>query len=194
MLRMRTELSDGTIRIRAYQPGIELAVFEAAQESVREVGPSMRTWREGATYATAARHVAESIRAWHAGTWYDFAVTRIGSAAFLGRVGLDHISDDGTANVGYWVRTGHTGQGVATAAVRLIAKFGFEDLGLLRLELLIAVANPASRRVAEKVGATFEGVLPAGPRGRGELENDSYLFSLTRPALRTAHRDDREPF
>jgi len=48
--------------------------------------------------------------------------------------------------------------------VRLIARFGFEDLGLLRLlELLIAADNLASRRVAEKVGATFEGVVPAGP-------------------------------
>jgi RimJ/RimL family protein N-acetyltransferase len=177
---MRTEFGDGTITIRAYEPGIELAVFEAARESVREIGPSMRTWHEGATYETAARHVAESIQAWRSGSWYDFAITRLGSAAFLGRVGLDQLSRYGTANVGYWVRTGWTGQGIATAAVRLIARFGFEDLGLLRLELHIAVDNVASRRVAEKVGATFEGVLTAGPRGQGELQDDSYCFSLTR--------------
>ncbi len=30
---MRTELSDGTITIRAYERGIERAVFEAAAES-----------------------------------------------------------------------------------------------------------------------------------------------------------------
>ena len=71
MPSMRTELSDGTITIRTYEPGIELAVFEAARESVGEVGPWMRTWREGATYAIAARHVAESIQASHTGTWYD---------------------------------------------------------------------------------------------------------------------------
>jgi RimJ/RimL family protein N-acetyltransferase len=180
MPSMRTELSDGTITIRAYEPGIELAVFEAARESVREVGPWMRTWREGATYAIAARHVAESIQAWHTGTWYDFAIARNDSAAFLGRVGLDRISATGTANVGYWVRTGQTGQGIATAAVRLIAHFGFEDLGLRRLELLVAADNLASRRVAEKVGATFEGILPAGPHGQGELEHTSYCFSLDR--------------
>jgi len=108
------------------------------------------------------------------------AITRIDSAAFLGRVGLDRISASGTANVGYWVRTGQTGQGVATAAVLLIARFGFEDLGLQRLELLVAADNLASRRVAEKVGATFEGVLPAGPHGQGELEHTSYCFSLDR--------------
>ena len=138
---MRTELSDGTITIRAYEPGIELAVFEAARESVREVGPWMRTWRDGATYAQATQHVAESLHAWH---------------------------------------TGQTGQGIATAAVRLIARFGFEDLGLQRLELLVAADNLASRRVAEKVGARFEGVLPAGPHGQGELEHTSYCFSLDR--------------
>jgi RimJ/RimL family protein N-acetyltransferase len=84
------------------------------------------------------------------------------------------------AHVGYWVRTGQTGQGIATAAVRLIARFGFEDLGLQRLELLVAVENLASRRVAEKAGARFEGILPAGPHGQGELEQTSYCFSLDR--------------
>ncbi len=70
MPRMRTELSDGTITIRAYEPGVELAVFEAARESAREIGPWMRTWREGATYAKAAQHVSESIQVWHTGTSY----------------------------------------------------------------------------------------------------------------------------
>lgn len=177
---MRTELSDGLIQIHAYQPGMESAVLEAAQESLREVGLWIPTWRDGATYETAARHVAESIKAWQASSWYDFAIARAGSAVFLGRVGLDRISASGTANVGYWVRTGQTGQGVATAAVRLVAQFGFEDLGLRRLELLIAIDNVASRRVAEKVGATLEALLPAGPRGESVLLSNSYCFALAR--------------
>ncbi|HEY3060769.1 MAG TPA: GNAT family protein [Chloroflexota bacterium] len=177
---MRTELSDGSITIRAFQPGIEWAVLEAARESLREIAPSMRTWRGGASYEVAAHHVAESIAAWRTGSWYDFAIWRIGSETFLGRVGLDRISASGTANIGYWVRTSQTAQGIATAAVRLVARFGFEELGLQRLELLIAVDNLASRRVAEKIGGTFEGVLPAGRHGDGELEHDSYCFSLTR--------------
>jgi ribosomal-protein-serine acetyltransferase len=178
---MRTELSDGAITIRAYEPGIALSVFEAAEESVREIGPWMRTWSNGASYEQATRHVAESIQAWQSGAWYDFAITRASSAVFLGRVGLDRITAERTANVGYWVRTGQTRQGIATAAVRLIAEFGFEELDLLRLELLIAVENLASRRVAEKVGATLEGILPAGPHREGQLQHDSYCYALTRP-------------
>ena len=53
-------------------------------------------------------------------------------------------------------------------------------MGLRRLELPVAVDNVASRRVAEKAGARFEGVLPAGPRDHGELELASYRFSLDR--------------
>jgi hypothetical protein len=75
---MRTELTDRTITIRAYAPGIELAVLEAARASLRDIGPSMSTRREGASDVKAARYVAESIQAWRAGTWYDFAIRRVG--------------------------------------------------------------------------------------------------------------------
>jgi RimJ/RimL family protein N-acetyltransferase len=178
---LRTELSNSVVTIRAYATGIEAELFAAARESVREIGPSMGTWRFGATYELAARHVAESIRAWQAGNWYDFTISRPHSRVVLGRVGLDDIRSGETANVGYWVRTSQTEQGIATAAVRLVAQFGFEDLALRRLELLIAVDNAASRRVAEKVGATYEGVWLAGVSERRELSMDSHCFVLTRP-------------
>ena len=176
---MRTELTDGTIAIEAYQPGIELAVLEAARESVREIGATMRTWRHGATFGKAARHVAESIRAWHTGEWFDFAIIRIGSPDFLGRVGLDQIHES-TANVGYWVRTSQTSQGIATEAVQLVARFAFEDLRLQRLELRIAADNLASRRVAEKVGARLVDVVDPTPDVDDALNGQRTLcFTLT---------------
>ena len=172
---MRTELSDGTLVIRAYTRGIEQAEYEAALESLTEIAPHMATWRGGATLSIAAKHVEQSIDACQRGAWYDFAIGRVGPSTFLCRVGLDRLRPDGTANVGYWVRTSQTRRGIATAAVRLIARFGFEDLGLRRLELLIATDNFASRRVAEKVGARLEGI-----RSGGDLEHDSYCFVLAR--------------
>ena len=86
--------------IRAYQPGIERTILAAAQESPREIGPIMRTWRNGASYEIAERDVAESIQAWRTGEWYYFAVTPVGSTEFLGRVGLDDIHGSESANVG----------------------------------------------------------------------------------------------
>ena len=43
---------------------------------------------------------------------------------------------------------------VATAAALLVARFGFDELGLQRIEIIAAVSNKASQRVAEKIGAT----------------------------------------
>lgn len=174
---MRTELNDGFIAIRAYEPGIEQAVLEAARESFAAISPYMRTWRDGATYAKAVRHVSESIQAWQAGSWYDFAIGRVDSQAFLGRVGLDRIDRErGRANIGYWVRTGCTRHGIATAAVRLVARFAFEDLDLEELEFVIGLENVASRRVAEKAGARLHSPVAAGAAIPEQRADDRYLF------------------
>ena len=81
------------------------------------------------------------------------------------------------ANLGYWVRTSATGRGVATKAAHLVARFGFAQLGLHRIEILAAVDNIASQRVAEKVGAVREGVLRKRLLINGE-SLDAVMFSL----------------
>lgn len=167
---MRTEVSDSVVTIRVYTPGIEQSVFEAAHESIREIEPLMRTWRQGASLAIATQHVAETIAAWRAGQWYDFVITRADSPDYLGRVGLDQLRPGLSANMGYWVRTSQTRQGLATAAVRLVVQLGFEDLGLQRLDLSTSADNLASQRVAEKAGATLE-----------HAGIDGYRYAFTRP-------------
>jgi RimJ/RimL family protein N-acetyltransferase len=58
----------------------------------------------------------------------------------------------------YWVRTSATRRGVATAAVRALTEFAFRETNLVRLEIVVALGNVASHRVAGKVGALREGV------------------------------------
>ena len=60
--------------------------------------------------------------------------------------------------VGYWVRSDRTGQGIATAAARVL-QVAFEELGLHRVILRVAVGNRASERVAGKLGFVREGLL-----------------------------------
>lgn len=60
--------------------------------------------------------------------------------------------------LGYAVSPWARGRGVATETLRLITRWAL-DQGLRRVTALISVDNPASSRVAEKVGYTFEGVL-----------------------------------
>ena len=81
------------------------------------------------------------------------------------------------ANLGYWVRTSRTGQGIATAAARLVAEFGFAELRFTRLEIVAAVRNIASQRVAEKVGATREGIERNRHVVHGRI-HDAVMYSL----------------
>jgi len=81
------------------------------------------------------------------------------------------------ANLGYWVRTSAAGRGVATRATRLASRFAFEQLGLNRIEIVAAVGNIPSQRVAEKACARREGVLRNRLLINGE-SLDAVLFSL----------------
>jgi RimJ/RimL family protein N-acetyltransferase len=64
-----------------------------------------------------------------------------------------------SGELGYVVAPAARGRGVATTALRLLTEWGFEERGLLRLELMISVENAASKVVAERAGYVKEGVL-----------------------------------
>jgi len=81
------------------------------------------------------------------------------------------------------VRSDATGQGIATAAVRLLAQFGFEELHLARIAIVVAVENVASQRVAVKAGALREGILRNGLMHHGK-PIDAVGFSLIESDVR----------
>lgn len=64
------------------------------------------------------------------------------------------------AHIGYWIDKNYAGRGYTTEAVKLMTAFGFDLLGLHRIEINIRPENAASIRVAEKAGYIFEGDRP----------------------------------
>ena len=83
----------------------------------------------------------------------------------------------GRAVVGYWLAPEARGRGVAARAVRLIARWAFEELGLARLELTCGPDNEASQRVALRCGFVREGVLRSHMPFKG-ARRDTVVFSL----------------
>ena len=79
--------------------------------------------------------------------------------------------------LGYWVRTSRLRQGIATRTTLLLARFGFEQVNLNRIEIVAALENRASQGVAKKVGATREGILRHRLLLHGHA-HDAVLFSL----------------
>ena len=133
--------------------------WEAVSESVSELSRWMAWCHEGYSREEARAWLEGCAGAWDRAEAFDFLVTDRATGALLGACALNHL-DHGNrrANLGYWVRTGACGRGVATEAAAIAVHFGLAELGLGRIEIVAAVANRASQRVAEKLGAAREGV------------------------------------
>jgi RimJ/RimL family protein N-acetyltransferase len=109
------------------------------------------------------------------GTREGFAVVEDGD--FLGLALAVSIDRDArTVELGYIVAGPARGRGVATEALRLLTEWAFAELGAVRIELRISVANPASRRVAERCGYELEGVMRSVYTKPG-LREDMELWS-----------------
>jgi RimJ/RimL family protein N-acetyltransferase len=175
---METELSDDRIRLRTFRAEDADALYEAARESIAELSIWLPWCHENYSIEETKEFIGSRELAAQGGEWYSFGIFERDSGKFLGGVGINFINRvHQMANLGYWVRTSATGRGIATAATRLAAKFGCEQLSLQRIEIVVAVENEASQRVAEKAGATREGVLRNRLLIRGE-KLDAVLFSL----------------
>lgn len=169
------------ISLRRFRLDDARDLAEAVQESYEEI----RLWMPWAhpryTMEDARTFIASAEGAWEKNA-YEMAIVRTDETGerLLGVCGLNAIRPGGRiANLGYWVRTGETRAGVATEAVRQLALFAFAKTGLVRLEIVIAVGNRPSARVAEKVGAVPEGIAHDRLHFHGR-DLDAWMFALLR--------------
>jgi ribosomal-protein-serine acetyltransferase len=167
--------------LRRFEPDDAQGLWEAARESVAEVGRWLSWCHAGYSLDDAAGWIRSSQALVLEGSEYRFAIVG-GDGRFLGVCGINQVNRANRfANLGYWVRTSATRQGAATAAVRQAAAFAFADTDLLRLEIVCAVGNDASQRVAARAGAVREGVLRSRLLIHGQ-PTDAVMYSLVRGA------------
>jgi ribosomal-protein-serine acetyltransferase len=167
------------VAIRPYRIDDATALLEAAMESVPEAYPFMPWCHPGLTLLEMHTWIEAQVAAREARTAYELVILSQ-DGRFLGGCGLNQIdAANRRANLGYWVRTSERGRGVATAAVRHLVRWGFENTDLVRLEVLVSVQNARSLRVAEKSGAWREGILRKRLMLHGNA-HDAVVFSFVR--------------
>ena len=175
---MRTSLSNQLFTIRRYDAVDVPLLFEAARESWAEVSVWLPWCHRDYSMEESLEWVLRSGKQWDDGREFHFGIFHSPSGAFVGGVGLNEFRPEHRlANLGYWVRSPWVGRGVATAAAHLAAQFGFEELLLGRIEILAALGNMRSQRVALKLGALREGVLRNRLVVHGQA-HDAVVFSL----------------
>ena len=110
----------------------------------------------------AANWVARYERGWAEGSRAGFAILG-GDGAIVGFAGIFGLDDPGAeGEIGYLVAAEARGQGIAGRSVALLTRWGFDELGLERIELRI---DTRQRRLGPGGGA---GGLP--PRRGPALE------------------------
>lgn len=167
------ELIGERVMLRTPDEADAVAVGAAVQRSLAELRPWM-------PWATATYGTDEAL-GWIRGDFGDahrFVMVDHERSEIVGSCGLNRVDElNSSANLGYWVRTDRAGAGFATDATRELARFGLDEAGYHRLEISMSTRNHASRRVAEKAGATFEGTARGALRLLGEF-HDAHRFSF----------------
>lgn len=169
----RAELTELTIHLEPL--GVE---HVAAVEAMLDDPDNLRFTRVPEPvppgFAQAWLEIYEEER--RTGTREAFAIVR-DEGAFLGLALAPKIDrETRTAELGYVVAPEARGRGVATEALRRLTAWAFEELEMIRLELLISVDNAASKKVADRCGYVREGVLRSAYFKQGRRE-DTEIWS-----------------
>ena len=130
------------------------------------------TWSPHPDKTYTFEYLAYIQTRYKAGEFYDWSIVCKDSGKMIGTCGFtrfDYKND--LAEIGYVINPRYQGQGVATEVVSRIITFGFENLMLNRIEARFIEGNNASRRVMEKNGMNFEGILRGSALIKGDYKN-----------------------
>jgi ribosomal-protein-alanine N-acetyltransferase len=150
------------------------------------------TWpRDDLTRAAFRRRLSAYAHDLERGLAYPFLVFRERDGVMVGGITLSNVRR-GVAQMGtlgYWVGEPFTRQGHTLASVKAVCRFGFQRLGLHRLEAACLPTNEASKGVLIKAGFKQEGLARAYLRINGNWR-DHLLFGLISPAPASEQRHE----
>ena len=166
------------LSIRATRAGHGAETNAALEESRPQLRPWMPWARDTQSLEDSEHHCRAMQARWHAREELDFCFFRRTDGVFVGKGGL-HTIDWSVPKfeIGYWIRTSCTRQGLATEAALALVQLARGRLGARRLEIACDARNEPSRRVAIKSGFELEGIHRHNRRDTaGELA-DSCMYA-----------------
>lgn len=128
----------------------------------------------------------------HAASWIRMAGRQYPEVSFaiaaadevIGGIGLGLQTDVNyrSSEIGYWVGEPFWGRGIATAALCGLTDYAFAHYNLIRLFAYVFEWNPASMRVLEKAGYTYEGRLRKSATKDGQTV-DQLLYAKVQDSV-----------
>jgi ribosomal-protein-alanine N-acetyltransferase len=126
-----------------------------------------------------------AVQKYKSGGEPDWGIVYKGDHHFVGTCGfVGWDVDHARAEIGYVLSRKYWGRGLMPEALRAMIAFGFERMGLNRIEARCIAENAASARVMEKVGMTYEGTLRQRELIKGAYR-DMKLYAILRSEYRS---------
>ena len=176
------ELADGVVTLRPLRAADAADTYRlrSLPDVVATSVPPLAPER-----AAIERLCANAESAWLAGERADFAIRDPETGAFAGEIGLYYWEPNTQqAMVGYSLLPQWRGRGLATRAVRLVAAWAFERVGIVRAIAGTAPDNVGSQRVLERAGFVREGYQRSRLPGPDGTRIDDLLYALVAAELR----------
>jgi len=178
--KLRPQITTARLLLRPFALSDEAALFAAINASSEALLRWMIWFHDGYQISETRDFIQRGLDQWQRGEEFPLGIFDRQTGALLGGTGINTLDRlNRRANLGYWVRSDVARRGIATEAARALAPAVLEDLPLERLEIVAAVTNVASQRVAEKAGAVRESIA----RQRVWLRThaaDAVIYSITR--------------
>jgi ribosomal-protein-alanine N-acetyltransferase len=92
------------------------------------------------------------------GTWW--AICSTDNKIFYGAAGLNNLSKTHKkAEIGFWLLCEHLNKGIMTEAIPTVCDYGFDKLGLHRIEAFVETPNENSKKLLLKFNFQHEGTM-----------------------------------
>lgn len=150
-------LHTARLRLRAFHSGDAARVQELA--ALKEVAQGTLRLPHPYPAGAAEAWIADQQRDYEAVTSINFAIALQAEHILIGAIGLDFVPEHRHARLGYWLGKPFWNKGYATEAVKGVLAYGFTRPDLHRIYAGHFLNNPASGRVLQKAGMTYEGQL-----------------------------------
>lgn len=111
------------------------------------------------------------------GVWYE--------GEYVGSMGFHTIRKTHEwVEIGYWLSKDCTGKGIMTECVKAMVNYGFNDLGLHRIQIKCDADNVKSKAIPERLGFTLEGTTREDHKKEDGRFSDGLIYGLLRSEWR----------
>jgi RimJ/RimL family protein N-acetyltransferase len=160
LMEIPQELRGDRVILRTPRPGDGRIVYPSVRESLAQLKHWMPWAKDDYAEANAEEWCRKAAADFLARTQLQYLIFSIADDGHMGNIGAFKFDwEVRSCEIGYWLRTSHTGNGIMCEAIATLCDMLRGILDVRRIQLCTDARNQRSRRTAERSRFQLEGIL-----------------------------------